>query len=105
MINPKPVAIEELCKTRLIGFNNRRYDNHILYARVMGYSEYDLFRLSQSMVSGEKNSMFGDAYGLSYADVWDFSNVKQSLKRFQIELGLDHRELGLPWDQPVPESL
>ena len=30
MINPKPTDIEELIKYRLIGFNCRRYDNHIL---------------------------------------------------------------------------
>jgi len=27
MINPDGKAIEELCRTRLVGFNNRRYDN------------------------------------------------------------------------------
>jgi hypothetical protein len=102
MVNPKPAAIEELCKTRLVGFNCRRYDNHILYARIMSYSEKDLFALSQRIVANEKSTMFGDAYGLSYADVWDFSSKRQSLKRFQIELGLNHKELSYPWDQPVP---
>jgi hypothetical protein len=48
--------------------------------------------------------MFGDAYSLSYADVWDFSSLRQSLKRFQIELGLHHRELNHPWFEPVPEE-
>ena len=105
MINPPPAAIEELCKTKLIGFNNRRYDNHILYARIMGYSELDLFRLSQRIINREPNAMFGDAYNLSYADIWDFSSKKQGLKRFQVELGLDHMELGLSWDQPVDPAL
>ena len=105
MINPSAQMIEELSKVRLIGFNNRRYDNHILYARIMGYDEHALFILSQRMVAGEPNVMFGDAYGLSYADVWDFSSKKQSLKRFQIELGLDHKELGMPWDKPVDPAL
>jgi hypothetical protein len=105
MINPPPSEIEALAKMRLVGFNNRRYDNHILYARMMGYSEHDLFLLSQKIVKGEKNAFFGDAYDLSYADIWDFSSKKQSLKLFQIELGLNHKELGLPWDQPVDPSL
>ena len=106
MTNPSPDAIEELCKARLVGFNNRRYDNHILYARIMGYSERALFDLSQRMIeTGDKNAYFGDAYNLSYADVWDFSSKKQSLKRFQIELGLDHKELGLPWHEPVDPAL
>jgi hypothetical protein len=105
MLNPDGKAIEELCRTKLIGFNNRRYDNHILYARIMGYNNFELFNLSQRLISGEKNAPFGEAYGLSYADVWDFSSVKQSLKRFQIELGLNHLELGIPWDQAVPEDM
>lgn len=105
MINPAPSVIEELCKMKLVGFYNRRYDNHIFYARIMGYSEYALYQLSQKIVAGDQSGMFGDAYNLSYADVYDFSSIKQSLKRFQIELGLDHIELGLPWDEPVPPEL
>jgi Family of unknown function (DUF5906) len=101
MINPAPAAIESLSRMKLVGFNNRRYDNHILYARIMGYSEEALFQLSQRIVANDQSGMFGDAYNLSYADVWDFSSKKQSLKRFQIELGLDHKELGMPWDQPA----
>ena len=42
---------------------------------------------------------------MSYTDVYDFSSVKQSLKKFEIDLGIHHQELGLPWDQPVPEEL
>jgi Family of unknown function (DUF5906) len=104
MINPKPGEIEKLSSMKLVGFNNRRFDNHILYAIMMGYSNLDLFKLSQRIIKGEKTSFFGDAYNLSYADIWDFSSVKQGLKRWQIELGLIHKELGLPWDQPVDES-
>jgi len=104
MINPAPSRIEEMTSMRLVGFNNRKYDNHIMYARIMGYSEHDLFLLSSKIIAGEKNSMFGDAYNLSYADIYDFSSKKQGLKRFQIELGLNHKELGLPWDEPVPEE-
>lgn len=101
MINPAPAQIEELIKFKLVGFNNRKYDNHIAYARIMGYSEEQLFLLSQRIIAGEKGSMFGDAYNLSHADIYDFSSKKQGLKRFQIELGLDHQELGFPWDKPV----
>ena len=38
MINPKPHEIEELLKFKLVGFNCRRYDNHMLYACLMGYT-------------------------------------------------------------------
>ena len=30
MINPDPEEVGALCRNRLVGFNNRRYDNHIL---------------------------------------------------------------------------
>lgn len=108
MINPKPADIEALLKNRLIGFNCRRYDNHILYARLMGYTNEMLYELSQKIVSGQSsNCFFGEAYNLSYTDVYDFASAanKKSLKKFEIELGIHHQELGLPWDQPVPEEM
>lgn len=105
MINPGPKDVEELLHYKLIGFNNRRYDNHILYGRLLGYSNEQLFNLSQRIVNGEKNAFFGEAYNLSYTDIYDFSTKKQSLKKWEIELGIHHQELGLPWDQPVPEEL
>ena len=105
MINPSPTDIEELTRYRLVGFNCRRYDNHIIYARLLGYTNEQLFNLSQRIVNGERNAFFGEAYNLSYTDVYDFSVNKQSLKKWEIELGIHHQELGLPWDQPVPEEL
>ena len=105
MINPTPVEIEELMRFKLVGFNCRRYDNHILYARLMGYDNERLYKLSQKIISGDKNCFFGEAYNVSYTDVYDFSSKKQSLKKFEIELGIHHQELGLPWDKPVPEDM
>ena len=108
MINPKPEEIEELIKFKLVGFNCRSYDNHILYARMMGYSNEQLYNLSQKIINSKKgdkdNGKFGGAYNLSYTDVYDFAAKKQSLKKWEIELGIHHQELGLPWDQPVPEE-
>ena len=105
MINPTPTEIEELLHFKLVGFNCRRYDNHILYARLMGYTNEQLYNLSQKIVSGDKDAFFREAYNISYTDVYDFSSKKQSLKKFEIELGIHHQELGLPWDQPVPEDM
>ena len=105
MINPTPSDIEGLLRYRLIGFNCRRYDNHLIYARLMGYTNEQLYNLSQKIISGDRNAFFGEAYNLSYTDVYDFSAKKQSLKKWEIELGIHHQELGLPWDQPVPKSL
>lgn len=105
MINPKPVDIEELCKFRLIGFNCRKYDNHILYACMLGKSNAEIYKISHGIVNGSKDCFFGDAYDLSYTDIYDFCATKQSLKKWEIALGIHHQELGLPWDEPVPEEL
>lgn len=105
MINPTPQEIESLLSFKLVGFYNRRYDNHILWARYMGYDNEQLFKLSQKIIVDKNTgSMFGEAYNLSYADVWDISSDKKSLKKFEIELNLPHIELSFPWDEPVPEE-
>ena len=104
MINPTRAEVGELFKRKLVGFNCRRYDNHVLYARYIGYDNDALYRLSQRIVNGSANAMFGNAYDISYTDVYDFAAKKQSLKKWEIELGIHHQELGLPWDQPVPEE-
>ena len=104
MINPTRAEINELVHKKLVGFNCRRYDNHILYARMRGYDIPAIYRLSQRIIGGSQNAMFGEAFNLSYTDVYDFAAKKQSLKKWEIELGIHHQELGLPWDQPVPEE-
>lgn len=104
MINPTPKEIEELMKFNLVGFNCRRYDNHMLYGRLLGYSNQQLYELSQKIINNSPNCFFGEAYNISYTDVYDYASKKQSLKKWEIELGIHHKELGLPWDQPVPEE-
>lgn len=108
MINPSPSDIESLLHYRLVGFNCRRYDNHMLYARLMGYDNMQMYNLSQKIVNSKKgqnlNAFFGEAYNISYTDIYDYASKKQSLKKWEIELGIHHQELGLPWDQPVPQE-
>ena len=151
MINPSPDEVQMLCEHKLVGFNCRRYDNHILYARIIGENNEQLYRRSAAIISGDKTAFFGDAYNLSYTDIYDFSSKKQSLKKFEIELSkkhnermakihkmlkdgytvndvskemdvdtdlitkwlydeannvniIQHKELGLDWNQPVPEE-
>lgn len=108
MINPTAEDIAPLLNQKLVGFNNRRYDNHILYARYMGYTIEELFNLSQRIIvnpAGNPVGMFGEAYNISYADIFDFSSKKQGLKKFMIELGIHHMELDLPYDEPVDEGV
>ena len=107
MVNPSPNQIEDLMKMKLVGFYNRKYDNHILYGRYMGMNNAELFKLSQDLISGNPNAGFLEAYNLSYADIYDYASAgnKKSLKLWQVELGIHHQELGLPWDAPVPEEM
>jgi len=105
MVNPSAHDVSELFKLKLVGFYNRRYDNHILYAAAMGKSIEDLFKLSQKLiVDNNRNAPFAAAYGISYADIWDFSTKRQGLKQFEIDLGIHHLELDLPWEEPVDEK-
>lgn len=107
MINPTAADIESILNLKLVGFNCRRYDNHILYAAYIGYDNAQLYTLSQRIISGSANCMFSEAYGISYTDVYDFASAqnKMSLKKWEIKLGIHHHELGLPWDKPVDPSL
>ena len=109
MINPTPEEVEALFKYRMIGYNCRRYDNHILYARSLGFSNEELFKLSSRIVATDKkddnrNCYFSEAYNLSYTDIYDYASKKQSLKKWEIELGIHHVENEYAWDQPVDES-
>lgn len=108
MINPTPLEIEKLFHYKLIGFNNRRYDNHMLYACHIGYTNEQLYALSNKLVNSKKGDsdfcFFAEAYNISYTDIYDFAATKQSLKKWEIELKIGHKELGLPWNKPVPED-
>ena len=78
----------------------------MLYACYIGYTTHQLYELSQKIINGSKNCFFGEAYNISYTDVYDFASAgnKMSLKKWEIKLGIHHHELGLPWDQEVPEE-
>ena len=110
MINPSSSEVEALMMNYgLIGFNNRKYDNHILLAASQGYTPAMLFKLSQAIITDkQRNHLFSNGFGISKTDLYDLSSKKQSLKKYEIELsesGVPHKELGLDWNQPVPEEL
>jgi len=105
MINPSADDVARLFRLKLVGFYNRRYDNHILYAASLGYDLEKLFELSQQLIVEQKRSApFASAYNISYADIWDFSSIKQGLKKFEIDLGITHMELDFPWEDPIDEK-
>lgn len=110
LINPTATMLEELFKKKMIGFNNLRYDNYIAWLRINGGTNQALYELSQRIINAKSRNelkLNWEAKHLSYTDVFDFAAAthKQSLKKFEIEMGTHHQELGIPWDQPVPESL
>ena len=104
LVNPTAKEISQLFRYKLVGFNNRRYDNHILYAAFMGYDNAQLYDLSQRLINNSKNATFSAAYELSYMDLYDVLSVKMSLKAWQVLLKIHHMEIGIPWDKPVPEE-
>ena len=104
LINPTAEDMIELMQFKLIGFNNRKYDNHIIYARSLGYTNYMLYDLSKRIIDGASNAMISSAYNVSYTDVYDFAATKQSLKKWEIQLGLFHLENEHPWDEDLDEK-
>ena len=46
LINPTPSEIERVLQFKLVDFNGRRYDRHIMYARLMGYTNEEIYKLS-----------------------------------------------------------
>lgn len=107
MYNPTAEDIELLIDNPnilLVGFNNLEYDNHILHALSLGMNVHEIYLLSQRLIANDPTAKFKNAKYISYTDVFDFATKKQSLKKWEIELGIHHQEMGIPWDEPIPES-
>ena len=106
MINPSDADIQKLCQMKLVGFNNRDYDNHILYAWMQGYTNYELYLLSKRIIGGNTSAKIARAYNLSYTDVYDFLSAgnKMSLKKWEIKLHIHHLENEHDWDKPLPKK-
>lgn len=103
--NPKPAQIEWLTNQPIVGFNNTRYDNFILYGAMMGENNLQLYKRSVDIINrATKSPSPYSAKGLCYTDIYDFSSNKQSLKKWEVQQGLIHDEFELAWDQPVPED-
>ena len=106
MYNPSPVELETLFKMRLVGFNCKSYDGPILYARYIGYSLHDLWQLSHDIIVEDKRTNFTrDAEHVFEIDVYDYSTNKQSLKKWEIQLGISHIEANVDWNEDIPEEM
>lgn len=113
LYNPTPNEVSLFVNDyRIIGFNNLYYDNPILYAAMLGFSNEDIWKLSHSLIKGGKDkdavgdyrSLISESRNISYTDILDFSSKKQSLKKWEIELDQPHREFDWDWDTPLPED-
>lgn len=69
MINPSPSEIEELMRFRLVGFNCRRYDVHILYARLIGLYKRTALTFRRKSLTEVQTALI--KYNVSYTDVYD----------------------------------
>ena len=107
LLDPKPSEIEPLFKYAMIGFNNRSYDNHMVWACSQGYTPEELYSLNCKIIGeNSKSAKFGQAYNLSYTDIYDFASAgnKQGLKKWEIDLGIKHLEWDRPWYEPIPND-
>lgn len=92
LYNPSPEDMNKLIfkggKKRWVGFNCRRYDNHVVYGRCLGYTNEMMFDISQRIINekNDRGAFFGEAYNMSWADIYDYADVKQSLKKWEIAL-------------------
>lgn len=87
--NPKPEDIAGLLEYGLVGFNCRRYDNHILHAMLLGYKPQAVYEISKGIVEGSDKCFFSEAWDYSLVDIYDMSSEKMSLKKFEIQMQLE----------------
>lgn len=105
MFNPTPAEIEKLMEYDWVGHNVRKYDNHIIYARWQGATTEQCAKLSKRIiVDKDKSAFFPSAYRLHYADTLDYPVKMQGLKKWEIELGIPHKEMDVDWNEPIPKE-
>ena len=105
MFNPQPHDMEILFSMKLVGFNCRNYDCKIMYARYLGYTNEQLFELSQDIIVNDNRSVLREAESMFYIDVFDYSTNKQSLKKWEVQLKMSHMEMAVDWNKDIPEEV
>lgn len=104
IIMPKPKDIEELFEYDAMGFNNRKYDNHIAHAILLNYTPRQVYEVSKLLIGKSDKGYFREAWDYSKSDILDFSSEKKSLKKFEIDMDYHHQEMGVDWTKPIPEE-
>ena len=102
--NPSPKDIQLLYnKYRMVAFNGRNYDCHMMRGALLGNSNKQQYNLSKGIISeGALKHGYMDAYNQDYADPYDIATKKQGLKKWEYELGITHVENAHPWDEDLP---
>ncbi len=105
LVNPAPEALGAVIQMPLVGYNNKQYDNHIIYARYMGYSIEECYKLSQRIIKDKMRPEFMQGYNIGYADIFSMIPGKQSLKQWELDLDIAHIEADVNWDvEATPEE-
>ena len=106
MFNPKPVDLEPLFKMKLAGYNCITYDAPIMYAHYIGFTNYQKWELSRNIIQNDKrNNFVRDSKHIFAIDIYDYCTTKQSLKKWEIQLGIPHMEANVDWNEEIPEEL
>ena len=66
---------------KLVGFNNRRYDNHILLRGIPRGMTMLCCTSCLGVLLPNTAALFGGIYNLSYADIYDFSSGRSRVSR------------------------
>lgn len=103
LINPTSQDLDRLFEKKLWGFNNLGYDNAILYARYTGATNMECYRMSQDIIAGNR-AINPRSKRISEGDLFDIAAKKQSLKKWEIEMGEEHDEMDIDWNEPIPED-
>lgn len=109
MENPTPEELEMFVNSyRLVGFYNLDYDNIVVHKRIkMKLDNLHTYYVSKELINSDSKPGKTAAKYVSYTDIYDYlpTYKRQSLKEFEIDLDIHHEELGLDWNEPVPEAL
>ena len=104
LYNPTIDQVSRLLEMKIVGHNVTGYDNHILYAALLGYSNERIFEISQDIIVNGNRSPFREAKNISYTDTLDVASEKKGLKKIEIEMHIPHKEMEIDWSKPLPES-
>ena len=104
LYNPTIDQVSKLLEMKIVGHNVTGYDNHILYAALLGYSPQRIFEISQDIIVNGNRSPFREAKNISYTDTLDVASEKKGLKKIEIEMHIPHKEMEIDWSKPLPES-